>query len=71
MTVVPDAKTIRETAIDIFKKEAHGRSVDEFLCHPKDALELCRRVRESLGKRTPDQDICRQLLNARKQGLVK
>lgn len=71
MTIVSDAKTIRETAISIFRKEAKGRSLDEFMCHPKEMLELCRRVRETLSKKTPDQDICRTLLNARKRGLLK
>ena len=71
MTVVSDVDVVRDAAISSFKKLAKGRTVDEFLCHPKDALELCKRVRDELGKRTPDQDICRTLLNARKAGVIK
>lgn len=69
--VVKDGRTIRTAALEALKRLHPDWTVDELLVHPKDALELCRHIRECLGKRVSDDDICRTLLNARKQGYVK
>jgi hypothetical protein len=68
---VDDLHTVRDAVIDAKNRLYRSWTVDELLCHPSEATKLVQAVRKDLGKRLDECDVCKTLMNARKQGKVK
>ncbi len=66
-----DADRLVEVAIEVKRRLYDGYSVDELLCNPDDAKDLCVQVRRRTGTRAKDALILHALLNARKRSRVK
>jgi len=69
---ITDSDTVADTAYDILTQAYRAWSVDRFLCHPTEAIRLCKSVRAILHRpKLSDEDILWTLVNARKRGRVK
>lgn len=66
-----DNRTIGLVAWATLVRRHPGRSVDELLIHPTDAIALCREVNADLPTRRPYDEILRALVNARKHGSAR
>jgi hypothetical protein len=62
---------VADVAVELKNKLYGDSTVDDLLCRPDDAKDLCVQVRRRMGKRLEDGDVLRALLNARKRGRVK
>lgn len=70
--MITDIRSIRKATIDGLRRLFPDATVDNLLCNPDNAKALCRDVRRQLSRpKLTDQQICRTLLNARKQGKIK
>ena len=45
-------------------------SLDELLCHPREAIKLCEIVRRRLNRTIPDHWICKALMRGRKSSRI-
>ncbi|HMP57867.1 MAG TPA: hypothetical protein PKD86_00825 [Gemmatales bacterium] len=63
-----DPEAFRETLADVMFNGYGSWTIDDLLCHPEDALEYCRMVRQLTGSDLPDDLILKTLLNLRKRG---
>lgn len=63
-----DPESFRETLVDVMFNGYGSWTIDDLLCHPEDALEYCRVVRQLTGSNLPDEFILKTLLNIRKRG---
>jgi hypothetical protein len=64
---IPNTAMIADAAWCDMTQHHPGWSEDELLCHPREALAMCRRVRMQFP-RASDDEICRALINGRKRG---
>jgi hypothetical protein len=63
-----DADHVADAAFDIKAEAYPSWSIDQFLCHPTEALTLCKAVRIKLHRRgLTDFEILWTLVNARKR----
>jgi hypothetical protein len=66
---ITDANLVADTAYEILTQSYRAWSVDRFLCHPTEAIRLCRAVRKALHRpRLRDYEILWTLINSRKRG---
>lgn len=72
MEPLTDSNLVSDTAYDLLTQAYRDWSVDRFLCHPAEAIKLCREVRRRLHRpQLKDHQILWTLVNARKRGRVK
>ena len=66
----PDPARAADAAVAVKQKLYPSLSVDQLLCRPDDAKDLCEQVRRRLGRKAADLEDCvilHGLLNARKR----
>lgn len=61
-----DAKMFRDLVEQRHSAMHANWTVDDLVCHPDEAKEFCRAIRNEVGADVPDYVILRALLNARK-----
>ena len=61
-----DAKMFRDLVEQRHSAMHANWTVDDLVCHPDEAKEFCRTIRNEVGADVPDYVILRALLNARK-----
>lgn len=67
-TKIKDSYAIHDVGVEILSQWNRNWSIDELLCHPKDAVEFCRLVRSKLSRPTlTDYEICKSMINGRKR----
>ncbi len=72
MPPITDSNSVADAAYDILTQAYRDWSVDRFLCHPAEAITLCKAVRRKLHRPSlKDHEILWTLVNARKRGRTK
>lgn len=69
-----DDRTIADCVMDWMAENCPAWSIDQLLCAPHTAIEMCQSVLDELGRKYDEaavNEVCRVALNQRKRGKLK